>query len=188
MRQPVVVRRAGCERGPGPGHCGHFAPRPETVEVLGVRAQTAGDRVHAVRVGLPGQLHTGRHQRGERLGRGHLPLDGDIGVRQAAVPVSGQRVRGQPGPQHHAGGVRLARGPEMERVSPACPGPGAVAPTPPQRPRPGHRARSCAAAGVPSPAQYGRHLNSDHGCGTIMRGAPGADTNVGVLSAYVGTE
>jgi hypothetical protein len=48
-------------------------------------------------------------------------------------------------------------------------GPGAVAPTPPQRPRPGHRARSCAAAGVPSPAQYGPHLNSDHGCGTIMR-------------------
>ena len=32
----------------------------------------------------------------------------------------------------------------------------------------GHK-RSIAAAGVPSPAQYGRHLNSDHGCGTIMR-------------------
>jgi hypothetical protein len=82
-----------CGRGAGPGHCGHFAQRPETVEVLGVRAQTAGDRVHAMRVGLPGQLHTGRHQRGERLGRGHLPLDGDVGVRQAAVPVGGQQVR-----------------------------------------------------------------------------------------------
>jgi hypothetical protein len=104
-----------------------------------------------------GQLHTGRHQRGERLGRGHLPLDGDVGVRHAAVPAAASGSRAS---RVHSTTLMESGSPE---ATPRWNGylppvrAGAVAPTPPQRPRPGHRARSCAAAGVPSPAQHGRH-------------------------------
>jgi hypothetical protein len=63
------------------------ALRPEPVVVLGIGGEAAGDHVDGVRVGVPRGDRPGPDEGAEQLVRRDLPVDGDIGVGHATLPV-----------------------------------------------------------------------------------------------------
>ena len=105
-------RRSGL----GAASLADFTAAPESIPVLTRRGQAAGFHVHAV-AELRSRGHGAvAHDRPERLIRGDLPADFDVGGRHAAA---GERLRRKPRPQRNAVGPRVARRhSERERIGP----------------------------------------------------------------------
>ena len=89
----------------------------EPVEVVGAGSQAGQFDVHTVRRVRRRGGDAALFDAGEPLVGGHLPLHVDRACRHAAESVVGQRVRRQPGPDHHSVCGRVTgRHPEGERI------------------------------------------------------------------------